>query len=92
MHNIYVADVEAIKVGQVSFPFPLKEGDQWSQDFSRHFPKPLEIYESTNIYGKHIVSTDGELWKKYRKISNPAFSEVSPAMYLPSTQGPMIGL
>jgi len=28
MHNIYVADVEAIKVGQVSFPFPLKEGDQ----------------------------------------------------------------
>ncbi|KAL9709164.1 hypothetical protein Ac2012v2_007518 [Leucoagaricus gongylophorus] len=56
-------------------PFIVASGH--SQDFSttRRFPKPTKIYESVNIYGKHIVSTDGELWKKYRRISSPSFSE-----------------
>lgn len=48
--------------------------------------KPVETYEPTNIYGQHIVSTDGDLWKKYRKISHPAFSEVSTVMFQLSTQ------
>ncbi|XP_006461186.1 hypothetical protein AGABI2DRAFT_150975 [Agaricus bisporus var. bisporus H97] len=41
----------------------------------RRFPKPVQIYEAINIYGRNILSTDGELWKKYRRISAPSFSE-----------------
>ncbi|KAL9714733.1 hypothetical protein Ac2012v2_001392 [Leucoagaricus gongylophorus] len=42
---------------------------------NKRFPKPTELFESTDIYGKHIISTDGDMWKKYRRISSPSFSE-----------------
>ncbi|KXN85347.1 Cytochrome P450 3A24, partial [Leucoagaricus sp. SymC.cos] len=58
-HNIYIADAEAIK----------------DLATTRRFPKPVHIYDSINLYGQNIVSTDGDLWKKYRKISGPSFSE-----------------
>lgn len=44
---------------------------------TRRFPKPVKIYEAINLYGHNIVSAEGDLWKKYRKISGPSFSEVS---------------
>ena len=28
------------------------------------------------MYGPNIVTSEGEEWKKYRKISSPAFSDV----------------
>ena len=40
------------------------------------FPKPLNLYEVLAIFGKNIVVSEGEEWKKYRKIAAPAFSEV----------------
>ena len=40
------------------------------------FPKPAREYEIVSIYGPSIVSCEGEEWKKYRKISAPAFSHV----------------
>ncbi|KAF5354678.1 hypothetical protein D9756_005393 [Leucocoprinus leucothites] len=58
-HNIYIADAEAIK----------------DLATTRRFPKPVKIYEAINLYGHNIVSTEGDLWKKYRKISGPSFSE-----------------
>jgi hypothetical protein len=30
------------------------------------------------IFGANIVASEGEEWKKYRKIVAPAFSEVCP--------------
>ncbi|KAL0566453.1 hypothetical protein V5O48_015555, partial [Marasmius crinis-equi] len=39
------------------------------------FPKPLHQYKSLDIYGRNIVTTEGEDWKKNRKIAAPAFSE-----------------
>ncbi|KAL0575905.1 hypothetical protein V5O48_006078 [Marasmius crinis-equi] len=39
------------------------------------FPKPTEIYESLTIFGSNIVASEGELWKKYRKIAAPAFND-----------------
>lgn len=44
---------------------------------TRRFPKPTKIYENLNLYGANIISTSGDLWKKYRKLSNSSFSEVS---------------
>lgn len=52
---------------------------EYLQDLAvtRRFPKPTKIYENLNLYGANIVSTSGDLWKKYRKLSNSSFSEVS---------------
>jgi hypothetical protein len=44
------------------------------------FPKPLENsdYKALSFYGPNILVSEHEDWKKYRKISAPGFSEVSP--------------
>ncbi|KAF8811211.1 cytochrome P450 [Phlegmacium glaucopus] len=39
------------------------------------FPKPVEHYTALSFYGPNIVVSEGEEWKKYRKISAPAFSD-----------------
>jgi cytochrome P450 len=40
------------------------------------FPKPAREYDFVSIYGRNIIASEGEEWKKYRKICAPAFSEV----------------
>ncbi|KAF8919330.1 cytochrome P450 [Mucidula mucida] len=39
------------------------------------FPKPVEQYTPLLFFGPNIVATEGDQWKKYRKICAPAFSE-----------------
>ncbi|THH29773.1 hypothetical protein EUX98_g4419 [Antrodiella citrinella] len=39
------------------------------------FPKPVQLYESLMIFGSNIVASEHEEWKRYRKISGPAFTE-----------------
>ncbi|KAF4621313.1 hypothetical protein D9613_000776 [Agrocybe pediades] len=39
------------------------------------FPKPVYQYEVLSFFGRNIVASEGEEWKKYRKISAPAFSD-----------------
>ncbi|KAF9267532.1 cytochrome P450 [Marasmius fiardii PR-910] len=39
------------------------------------FPKPLDQYKPLEVFGKNILVSEGDLWKKYRKITSPAFSE-----------------
>ncbi|KAI0656897.1 cytochrome P450 [Cubamyces menziesii] len=39
------------------------------------FPKPPEIYEPLTAFGSNILVTEGEVWKRQRKIAAPAFSE-----------------
>ena len=41
------------------------------------FVKPLRNYRALAFYGPNILVSEHENWKKYRKISAPAFSEVS---------------
>jgi hypothetical protein len=36
----------------------------------------VDIYIALLIFGTNIVASEGEEWKKYRKIAAPAFSEV----------------
>jgi cytochrome P450 len=40
------------------------------------YPKPVEQYKNINLFGDNIVSSEGDEWKRFRKISAPAFSEV----------------
>ncbi|KAL9034272.1 MAG: hypothetical protein Q9180_005501 [Flavoplaca navasiana] len=47
----------------------------------RHdFPKPVEVYRSLDIYGKNVVSTEGNLWKHHRKTVSPPFNEKNNRM------------
>ncbi|PRP83543.1 cytochrome P450 [Planoprotostelium fungivorum] len=39
------------------------------------FPKPLEQYAIVDIYGRSVVTTEGDDWKLHRKIVSPPFSE-----------------
>ena len=39
------------------------------------FPKPTHIYTSLDIYGKNVVSTEREIWRKHRKATSPPFTE-----------------
>lgn len=41
----------------------------------RTFPKPIELYLLLAVYGENVVITEGDEWRKHRKIVAPAFSE-----------------
>ncbi|KAG2123324.1 cytochrome P450 [Suillus cothurnatus] len=45
----------------------------WSR--GGRFPKPLGQYTIITFFGKNIVVSEGDEWKRYRKIVAPAFSE-----------------
>jgi hypothetical protein len=79
--NFFVADADALNV---SCPLSLYESTciyhDVLQEITTHrarFPKPLEQYKLLQFFGGNIVASEGDEWKRYRKISAPAFSEVS---------------
>ncbi|KAF9469453.1 cytochrome P450 [Collybia nuda] len=39
------------------------------------FPKPVQHYQVLLFFGRNIIASEGDEWKKYRKIAAPAFSE-----------------
>ena len=39
------------------------------------FPKPIHMYGSVNIFGKNVVSTEGQVWRHHRKVVSPPFTE-----------------
>lgn len=39
------------------------------------FPKPIDMYGSVDIFGKNVVSTEGQIWRQHRKITSPPFTE-----------------
>lgn len=39
------------------------------------FMKPTELYESVNIFGKNVVSAEGDAWRRHRKVSATSFSD-----------------
>lgn len=44
------------------------------------FPKPrISMIE---LYGANVVASDDEEWKRHRKVSAPAFSEVGTFSFL----------
>ncbi|KAF8897050.1 cytochrome P450 [Gymnopilus junonius] len=56
------------------------------------FPKPVHHYRALTFYGHNIVASEGEEWKKYRKISAPAFSDRNNKMVWDATVEIMKGL
>lgn len=44
------------------------------------FPKPIWLYQSVDIFGKNVVSTEGANWRHHRKITSPPFTEKNNSM------------
>ena len=75
---IFLADAAAIKVG-LGLSWALSSTLDTTKEVTTsraRFPKPVNLYEVLIIFGTNIVASEGEEWKKYRKIAAPAFSEV----------------
>ena len=49
------------------------------------FPKPTEVYETLSLFGKNIVGTEHDEWRKHRKVASPAFSERNNALVFQET-------
>ncbi|KAL5522863.1 hypothetical protein ACEPAG_8881 [Sanghuangporus baumii] len=44
----------------------------------RHtFRKEIEVYDVLEIYGKNLVSTEGEEWRRHISVAGPAFNEAN---------------
>ncbi|KAI9787499.1 MAG: hypothetical protein M1839_000028 [Geoglossum umbratile] len=58
------------------------DADVISQIVSRRndFPKPQEMYGLLNIFGRNVVTTEGSLWRRHRKITSPPFTEKNNAL------------
>jgi hypothetical protein len=39
------------------------------------FPKPTALYKAVDIYGRNVVSLEGQEWRRHRKITSPPFTE-----------------
>jgi len=47
----------------------------------RHtFPKPVWAYEPLNFFGKNLISTEGQEWKRHRDVAKPSFNEANVAL------------
>lgn len=44
------------------------------------FLKPVEIYGVIDIFGSNMLSSEGDNWRRHRKVVAPAFSEKSNAL------------
>uniref|UniRef100_A0A8H7XL65 Cytochrome P450 n=1 Tax=Psilocybe cubensis TaxID=181762 RepID=A0A8H7XL65_PSICU len=56
------------------------------------FPKPIDQYEALSVYGLNIVASEGDDWKRYRKIAAPAFSDRNNKLVWEETVKIMDGL
>jgi cytochrome P450 len=77
---MFLADAAAIKVSLQVTEKLLRKLDNPNQEVTSsraRFPKPVEQYVALSFFGHNIIVSEGEEWKKYRKISAPAFSDVS---------------
>ena len=46
----------------------------------RAFGKPIQDYEILKFFGPNVVVTEGEEWRRHRKLTGPSFSEKNNAM------------
>jgi cytochrome P450 len=46
----------------------------------KDFVKPVEIYGIVDMFGKSLLTTEGDTWKRHRKVVGPAFSEKSNSL------------
>lgn len=82
--SLYVADAEANKVRLLYLELNNSNPVTQAIITSRaKFPKDVNHYAPLAFFGSNVVVSEGEEWKKFRKIVAPAFSEVRPELRSP---------
>lgn len=56
------------------------------------FIKPTAGYKVIDIYGTSLVSTEGETWRRHKKITGPAFSEKSNKLVFEESLRQTVGM
>jgi cytochrome P450 len=77
--DLLVADANIIKVRvhhSLMVTILMPSHFQEITTYRARFPKPVEYYDTLSFFGYNVVASEGETWKKYRKICSPSFSEV----------------
>ena len=62
----------------------------WQQQIATQhstFPKPLAIYKVLSIFGSNILATEGEEWRRHRKIVARCFGETNHRLVWEETIG-----
>lgn len=49
------------------------------------FPKPLETYRILDVFGRNIVTTEGNEWKGHRRVTAPTFNEKNNVLVFAET-------
>src|SRR5258706_1030046 len=79
---LHTADPYIIKVRKIthlSHCHILSTPPRQQQTATQHsaFPKPLVIYKIFSIFGSNILATEGEEWRRHRKIVARCFGETN---------------
>lgn len=66
-------------VSPIGFYLKTSSAELSAQMISRRedFQKPIKRYKVIDMFGKSIISTEGQEWRRHRKIVGPSFSEKS---------------
>ncbi|KAH6912981.1 614/534 cytochrome P450 [Coprinopsis sp. MPI-PUGE-AT-0042] len=69
--------VDVSWLGQITTIYTLADAGAVKEVTSSRakFPKPTELYGALSIYGDNILTTEGELWRRYKKLTAPAFND-----------------
>ncbi|KAG1876299.1 cytochrome P450 [Suillus subluteus] len=78
MGSMLIADVNVIK------------DIVWSR--GERFPKPLGQYTVLTFFGENIIASEGNEWKRYRKVVTPGFSERNNRLVWDATTQIMLDL
>lgn len=76
---LYVADAEAVKeitLSSQKFPKPLEQYIGLIMYGQVSLGRVAFVLTNSGLPMKNVVTTEGKEWKRHRKISAPAFSEV----------------
>ena len=76
--RLSLADAAAIKVSYLNVARYQTDLIHWQELTSSRtrFPKPTRVYRALSVYGPNVLVTEGDVWKRFRKLTAPAFSEV----------------
>ena len=50
-----------------------------------NFPKPVRFYTTLSLFGRNIVASEHDEWRKHRKVASPAFSERNSVLVFQET-------
>jgi cytochrome P450 len=56
------------------------------------FPKPTELYATLSLFGRNIVVSEHDEWRRHRKVTSPAFSERNNVLVFQETTRVVLNL